>query len=105
MKKYLGIIVVFCCILSAGCVDKKKVREEQIKKYATDYYESNMKNLVLGANAHIISLDSLYMAVADSRANYDLKEFDKCSKESSNVTFKVDKDNNITETEINLDCK
>ncbi len=99
MKK--GIIFLGCLFLLAGC---ESSNEKLMKEYATDYYNTYMKN-VTGLSEARITLENLKnVNKQEGKEKYDLKKLEKCSDESYVSLILVEGKNEIDTIETHLEC-
>ena len=105
MKKKILCIAFISVLLISGCGKGKTSEEKLMEKYAKDYYESYMKDYVIGTNSVEITIEMLENAKKNADADYDLDKLKNC-KSTSKVTFNLKGDENeIASTTFDLDCE
>lgn len=103
MKKIC--IICMTVFLFVGCGNQKMDEwENEMKKYATIYYEEYMKN-VGGQEKNEISIQALKNANTHSGQKFELEKLKSC-KDTSYVVITVDsKTRKIQDYTYHLDCK
>lgn len=106
MKKAIILSIAILSILAVGCGKKEKLStyEETMKEYATDYYNSYLKD-VNGIDIHQVYISHLENAVNIKGKEYDMTKLEKCKKDSYvDITLKKDS-KDIDKMEYHMSCE
>lgn len=93
-----AIIIIVSFFLIKSKVDYTS-NSGKLEKYAKDYYEQNMRSV------NVASGYSVTLRMLEAANKYDLDYFEKCDDKNTKVDIIVDKNGDITKTDVIIECK